>query len=89
MKKDLVKVFQNDRFGDIRVVLINDKEHFVANDIAKALGYSNPSKATNDHCKKSIMEWGNDSLGRRQQFKLILEGDVYRLITHSKLLSAQ
>ena len=61
----------------------------MANYIAKTLGYTNPSKATNDHCKKSKMVWGNDSLGRRQQFKVIPEGDIYRLIIKSKLPQAQ
>lgn len=89
MNQEITQVFKNDKFGNIRVVLINNKEYFVANDVARALGYTNPSKATNDHCKNSIMEWGNDSLGRKQQFKLISEGDVYRLITHSKLPSAE
>lgn len=32
---------------------------------------------------------GNDSLGRRQEFKFIPEGDLYRLIAHSKLSSAE
>lgn len=58
-------------------------------EIEKALGYTNPSKATNDHCKKAKMLWGNDLLGRRQEFKVIPEGDMYRLVTHSKLESAE
>jgi anti-repressor protein len=84
-----LKVFDNGEFGQVRSTVINKKDYFVANDVARALGYSNPSKATNDHCKNSIMSWGNDSLGRKQEFKVIPEGDVYRLITHSKLPSAE
>lgn len=84
-----LQIFNNKEFGQIRTVEIDGKPYFVANDIAKALGYSNPSKATNDHCKKAIKRWGNDSLGRRQEFKVIPEGDLYRLMTHSKLDSAE
>lgn len=84
-----VKVFNSEEFGSIRGVEVDGKSYVVANDVAKALGYTNPSKATNDHCKKSKMVWGNDSLGRRQQFKVIPEGDIYRLIVRSKLPSAQ
>ena len=80
---ELVKVFESSEFGDVRVILEDGKELFVANDIAKALGYSNPSKATNDHCKCSLMKWGNDSLGRKQEFKMIPESDVFRLIVKS------
>ena len=81
--------FTNDKFGSIRTIEIEGKPYFVANDVAKALGYINPSDATNKHCKHSKMIWGSDSLGRRQQFKIIPEGDLYRLITHSKLPSAE
>ncbi|MCM6856662.1 phage antirepressor [Enterococcus durans] len=74
---------------EVRTFLENDIPYFVANDVAKTLGYKNPSKATNDHCKKSIETWGNDSLGRRQKFKVIPESDVYRLIIKSNLPSAE
>lgn len=83
------KTFSNNEFGEIRVLEIENEPWFVANDVAKALGYSNPSKATNDHCKKTKMVWGNDSLGRRQQFKVMPEGDLYRLVVHSKLPNAE
>lgn len=62
---------------------------FVANDIAKGLGYKNPSDATTTHCKYSIIRWGSDSLGRQQRFKFISESDVYRLIFKSKLKEAK
>ena len=84
-----LQIFNNDMFGEVRGLNIDGKPYAVANDIAKTLGYTNPSKATNDHCKKSKMVWGNDSLGRRQQFKVIPEGDIYRLIIKSKLPKAQ
>ena len=35
------------------------------------------------------MVWGSDSLGRHQQFKVIPEGDIYRLIMKSKLPAAE
>lgn len=83
------QIYDNDEFGSVRIVMINNEPWFIGNDVAKALGYSNPSKATNDHCKKAIRRWGNDSLGRQQEFKLIPESDVYRLIVRSKLPSAE
>lgn len=36
----------------VRVQVINGEPWFVAKDIAEALGYSNPRKAINDHCKE-------------------------------------
>ena len=75
--------------NEVRTMIVNDEPFFVANDVAKTLGYTNPSKATNDHCKKGFTGWGNDSLGRPQQFKLIPESDVYRLVFRSKLPEAE
>lgn len=75
--------------NEVRTLLVNEVPYFVANDVAKTLGYKNPSKATNDHCKKSILARGNDSLGRLQEFKVIPESDVYRLVIKSKLPNAE
>ena len=35
-----LKVFQNERFGEVRIEIVNGKEMFCANDVAKALGYN-------------------------------------------------
>lgn len=88
---DYVKDLQTFSFknNEVRTLLVEEEPYFVANDVARILGYSNPSKATNDHCKKSSMTWGNDSLGRPQAFKIIPESDVYRLIFRSKLPEAE
>lgn len=82
-------IFSNEEFGEVRTIEIDGKPYFVANDVAKALGYSNPSKATNDHCKHAIYGRGNDSLGRENGFKYIPESDIYRLVVKSNLPSAE
>ncbi len=46
-----LKLFNSEQFGQIRCMEIDGKPYFVASDVAKALGYMNPSKAINDHCK--------------------------------------
>ena len=84
-----LKIFNNSEFGEIRTTIVDGEPWFVANDVAKALGYTNPSKATNDHCKRAIMRWGNDSLGRPAELKFIPEGDLYRLVSKSQLPSAE
>lgn len=84
-----LRIFENVEFGKVRTIEIDGKPYFVANDVARALGYTNPSKATNDHCKNAVMRWGNDSLGREQEFKFIPEGDIYRLIIRSNLPAAE
>ena len=48
---ELVRVFENCDFGNIRVMVVDEKELFVVSDVAKALGYLNTSKAISDHCR--------------------------------------
>ena len=79
--------------SSIRVVTMDDGGIlFVANDVATALGYTNPQKATRDHCKKSkplIKLMVNDSFTLHPLTALIPESDVYRLTLRSKLESAE
>lgn len=83
-----LQIFKNKEFGEIRTVLINEKPHFVGVDIARALGYSNPSKAIIQHCK-GITKTGIPSKGGMQETNIIPEGDIYRLIVKSELPSAE
>ena len=46
-----LQVFQNDQFGQVRTIEENGKVLFCGSDVAKALGYANPSKALKDHCR--------------------------------------
>ena len=82
-----LKIFNNAEFGQIRTVEINGKIYFVGKDIASALGYSNPRDALARHCKGVVKHDSFKEGG--QEVALIPEGDMYRLITHSKLESAE
>lgn len=44
-----LKVFNNNEFGDVRVVEVDNEPWFVGKDVAEILGYSNPRKALIDH----------------------------------------
>ena len=46
-----IEVFKNEQFGEVRMILEGEKVLFCAADVAKALGYTNPNKAVNDHCR--------------------------------------
>lgn len=81
-------IFNNEEFGQIRTVEIDGKPYFMASDVAKALGYTNPNKAINDHCR-AITKRSTPISGKMQDVNFIGEGDMYRLITHSKLESAE
>lgn len=83
-----LQIFENAEFGKVRTVVINGKPYAVGVDVARALGYSSPSKAVIDHCKgitKSVIP----SKGGQQETNVIPEGDIYRLIVKSKLPSAE
>ena len=83
-----LQVFNNNEFGQLRTINIDGKDYFVGKDIALALGYAIPSKAINTHCK-GVSKMEVPTNGGIQQMLMITEGDIYRLITHSKLPNAE
>lgn len=83
-----LQIFNNPEFGQVRTIIHNGKPYFVGVDIARALGYSNPSKAVIQHCK-GVTKLGIPSQGGVQETNCITEGDMYRLITHSELPAAE
>lgn len=60
-------------------------------DVAGLLGYSNPSKAIADHCREKGItnRYPLETSGGTQEVTLINEPNVYRLISRSKLPSAE
>ncbi|HIW14905.1 MAG TPA: phage antirepressor KilAC domain-containing protein [Firmicutes bacterium] len=84
-----LQIFHNPEFGEIRTIEENGKVLFCGTDVAKALGYKNPTKAIADHCKGTVERRANDSLGRQQNMKFIPEGDIYRLAAKSELPGAE
>lgn len=63
---------------------------FVGKDICEALGYADPTNALKQHCRGVVKRHPIvDSIGRNQQVRVLSEGDMYRLMTHSKLESAE
>ncbi|MDD3229282.1 MAG: phage antirepressor [Oscillospiraceae bacterium] len=83
-----LEVFKNEEFGSVRVIQDGDKYLFCGSDVAKALGYNEPHKAVARHCKGG-MKHPIPTNGGNQDMIVIPEGDVYRLIMHSKLPSAE
>ena len=83
-----LQVFNNDLFGEIRFVEVEGKPYAVAKDVAKALGYSDTDQAIRKHCKRAISQ-PVKTTGQVRNMKVIPEGNIYRLITRSKLPSAE
>ena len=96
--RQMMEVFENQEFGSIRLLQEAGKTFFCASDVAKALGYVNPYAAVKRHCRgpltkregvvQKVNQYGNAG-EQVVEISFITEGDVYRLIVHSKLPSAE
>lgn len=95
-----IRVFSNTEFGELRVLTINGKDYFPATACARMLGYENPRDAIFRHCKPegvvkrdAWVQTGEKADGspamRETTVNYITEGNLYRLITHSKLPAAE
>ncbi|UXR86210.1 phage antirepressor [Staphylococcus felis] len=85
-----LQVFQNSQFGELEILTIDGEQWFPATKVAETLGYSNPHKAIRDHAKeKGVTIRSVLSNGGNQNKKFIDEGNLYRLISRSKLPQAE
>ena len=83
-----LQTFPNEQFGDLRTIEENGKVLFCGKDVAESLGYARPRDAISDHTKGAVKRRILTN-GGEQEMSFIPEGDVYRLIAHSKLPKAQ
>lgn len=92
-----LQIFENPEFGSVRTIDVDGKTYFVATDVAKALGYSNPRDAVSRHCKGVVKHDGVSKTTNQHgttteqvvEFNIISEGDIYRLVIKSQLPTAQ
>ena len=95
MNKNNIITFNNELFGQVRVIRHNNESYFIGKDIAEALGYKNTSEALNKHVdsedkaqipKRDLQD--HDDIGTKGT-TIINESGVYSLIFGSKLESAK
>ena len=86
-----LKIFENEKFGKIRTVVIDGEPWFVGKDVATALGYGRPSKAILDHVEPEDRDEVliQDSIGRNQSTPIINTSGVYSLVFGSRLPDAK
>lgn len=85
-----IKIFNNDEFGEIRVMLIDDDPWFVGKDIAAALGYKDTVNALKAHVdEQDKAGWRITTQFGEKETTIINESGLYSLIFSSKLESAQ
>lgn len=89
-----LQIFQNEEFGTIRTVTIDNEPWFVGKDVAGILGYANQNEAIQDHVdeddklnSKTLSSQGLE-LGQRGGW-LINESGLYSLVLGSKLESSR
>ena len=86
-----VKIFENATFGKVRTVVIDGEVWFIGNDVATALGYSNPPKAIHDHVDEEDKNTITIRYGIQgnPNMTVINESGVYSLVFSSRLPTAK
>lgn len=85
-----MQVFQNEEFGKVRTVTIDDAPFFVGKDVAEILGYTNTQKAIRDHVDDDDKLTERIVLsGQNREAVIINESGLYSLVFGSKLPSAK
>lgn len=85
-----IQIFKNDSFGAVRTVEVEGTPYFVGKDVAEILGYTNPTKALQDHVDSEDMSFNESlKLSRQSGAWLINESGLYSLILSSKLPKAK
>jgi prophage antirepressor-like protein len=77
--------FEHDKFGKIRVVMVDDEPWFYAVDVARGLGYTTPQNAIARHCEnpKTLVIPNAHPMGGAAPPKIISKRDVQRLLIRS------
>lgn len=86
-----LQIFRNSEFGELGVLEQGGKPYFPATACARYLGYKDTTNAIKQHCRWVVKHHlpHPQSPGKMIEMNFIPEGDLYRLITHSKLPAAE
>ncbi len=83
-------IFEHEKFGEVRVVMIDGKPWFVGKDVAVALNYANPRDALAKHVPDKFKRKSQIATpGGVQEMTVINEAGMYKLIMRSKLPKAE
>lgn len=86
MSADL-SVFRFDG-SDVRTVIVDGEPWWIGNDVARVLGYANPAAAIAKHTKGVAKRYPLSTAGGVQEFRILSEPDMLRLVVASNLPSA-
>lgn len=88
-----LQIFNNEEFGSVRTVMVDNSPYFVGNDVAEILGYSNTKDAIVIHVdeedRRIIKKSENTTLDiPNRGLTIINESVLHSLILSSKLPTA-
>lgn len=85
-----ITVFNNNMFGEVRTILIDNEPWFCLVDVCRILGIGNPTDVKNRLMKNGVdtIE-GIDSLGRKQNTNFINEPNLYKVVFQSRKPEAE
>jgi anti-repressor protein len=85
-----IRIFENNQFGQVRTLTINDQPYFVGKDVAEILGYQNGSRDINRHVDEDdrTKTMVFDGIQNKETI-IINESGLYSLILSSKLPTAK
>lgn len=92
-----LQTFENETFGQIRVLTVKGTVWFLGKDVGLALWYKNPTVAIQNHVsdedkilgKRGVTPYIEDSRGRKQYPTWINQSGLHSLVTFSKHPKAQ
>ena len=84
-----IKIFENEQFGKVRILEIENEPYFVGKDVAEILGYTNTRKALIDHVDEEDKTSNETLRVNGTNLTLINESGLYSLILKSKLPQAK
>lgn len=85
-----IRIFENEKFGQVRTAWTGENPLFCAADVCRALGYTNGRKAVADHCdERDVTKRDTPTSSGIQSMTYVNESGMYALIFGSKLESAR
>lgn len=85
-----IKIFENEQFGKVRIMVIKDEPWFVGKDVAAILGYADTFGALKKHVEdEDRQNCQNDSFESPRGLTIINESGLYSLVLSSHLPQAK
>ena len=76
-----MQIFENDEFGQVRIVVIENVPYFVGKDVADILGYQNGSRDINTHVdEEDRLKYQISTAGQLREQTIINESGLTNVL---------